>query len=68
MRGQRPAKKTHHPHTGVRRPFCPERFFAQARGSVSQRNMVGAGDHHRRHRGIPDIQKQSTMVAREWAV
>ena len=71
MRGERPAKKTHYPHTGVRCPFCPERFSAQARSRVPQRNMVGVGNHSDRYRGnnhrVSGVQKQSKMVGKEWA-
>jgi hypothetical protein len=42
MRGT-PTKKTHHPHTGVRHPFCPERFSPKARGLLPHRNLVDTG-------------------------
>lgn len=54
MRGTS-TKKTHHPHTGVRWPFCPERIPHAARSGVPQRNLVDTVDyrHHRHRRQFP---------------
>lgn len=67
MRGK-PTKKTHHPHTGVRWPFCPERVSPAARGVLHTRNLAGAAHHshcdrwHRRW--LSRMEKQSAMVRR----
>jgi|GEM_PF-3980044 len=65
MRGT-PAKKTHHPHTGIRWPFCPECLSAQAWRSISQRNLGRASNNRRysrdSHCGLSDMENPGKMV------
>lgn len=65
MRGK-PTKKTHHPHTGVRWPFSPERFSAAARGVLYTRNLAGTRNHgrcdRRQRHWLARLEKQGQMV------
>ncbi len=62
----RKTKKTDYPHTGVRWPFCPERFSAKTRGLLHITNLAGVA-HYRhhcrgRHRWLAHMAKQGGVV------
>ncbi len=62
----RKTKKANHTHTGVRWPFCPERFSAKARGLLHTRHLAGAA-HYRNHHccsryWLAHLAKQNQMV------
>ncbi len=62
----KPTKKTHHPHTGIRWPFCPERFSHKTRSLLASANPLGFArseycDYHRR-RLLARLEKQTKMV------
>ena len=49
-----PTKKTHHPHTGVRWPYSPERFPHTAGGKIFARGMAGITALNRSCRRLRD--------------
>lgn len=65
MRG-RPSKKTHHPHTGIRWPFCPERFPYPAGRLLAAANplvSVSTRDYERqRRRYLAHMAKSGALV------
>lgn len=68
----KPTKKTHHPHTGIRRPVCPERFSPAARAGLPPRNLVDAADYrgyrHRRSNPLPAMAAKSLDVKGDLAM